>query len=161
MDVTLDRAHLAWSNAERIKRISDGLIMIGPWGIGLDGVLAWVPGANVLYSAGVGVLLMREAVIAKASPGTLVRMGLYLTANTAMDGVPGVGWALDTLFRAHAMAARALQKDIEKRYGRPAQAQGGVRSRAPIFGSASAARTSLTPTVRSRSARLLRPWAPS
>jgi Domain of unknown function (DUF4112) len=140
MDVTPDRAHRAWTNAERIKRVSDGLIMIGPWGIGLDGVLAWVPGANVLYSAGVGGVLMYEAVAAKASPATLIRMGVYLAANTAMDGVPVVGWALDTLFRAHAMAARALQKDIEKRYGRPAPAHSGAKSRAPIFGSASAAR---------------------
>ena len=122
MDETA-RAHRAWSNAERIRRVSDELIKLGPWGIGLDGVLAWVPGANVLYSLGAGGLLMYEAAAAKAAPATLVRMGLYVTANTAMDGVPVLGWAMDTLFRGHAMAARALQKDIEKRYGRPAEAE--------------------------------------
>lgn len=120
MDVTLDRAHRAWTNADRIKRISDGLVRIGPWGLGVDGVLAWVPGANVAYSLGAGGLLMFEAVQARAAPETLVRMGLYLAANTALDGVPVLGWAMDTLFRGHAMAAGALQKDIEKRYGAPA-----------------------------------------
>jgi hypothetical protein len=120
MDVTPERAHRAWTNAERIKRISDGLIRIGPWGLGLDGVLSWVPGANVAYSVGAGALLMFEAVQAQAEPATLARMGLYLTANTALDGVPVLGWALDTLFRGHAMAAGALQKDIEKRHGAPA-----------------------------------------
>ena len=114
-----ERAHRAWINADRIRRISDGLIMFGPWGVGLDGILAWVPGANVAYSVGGGVLLVHEALAARASPATLARMGLYLTANTAMDGVPVIGWALDTLFRAHAMAARALQKDIEARHGLP------------------------------------------
>lgn len=120
MDVTLERAHRAWTNADRIKRISDGLVRIGPWGLGVDGVLAWVPGANVAYSLGAGGLLMFEAVQARAAPETLVRMGLYLAANTALDGVPVLGWAMDTLFRGHAMAAGALQKDIEKRYGAPA-----------------------------------------
>ena len=120
MDVTTERAHRAWTNAERIKRISDGLIRIGPWGLGLDGVLAWIPGANVAYSVAAGALLIYEAVQAKAAPETLVRMGLYLAANTALDGVPVLGWAADTLFRGHAMAAGALQKDIEKRHGAPA-----------------------------------------
>ena len=119
MDVTPERAHRAWTNADRIKRISDGLIRIGPWGLGLDGVLAWVPGANVAYSVGAGGLLIFEAVQAGAAPETLVRMGLYLTANTALGGVPVLGWAMDTLFRGHAMAAGALQKDIEKRHGAP------------------------------------------
>ncbi|HKR88158.1 MAG TPA: DUF4112 domain-containing protein [Phenylobacterium sp.] len=120
MDVTLERAHRAWTNAERIKRLSDGLIRIGPWGLGVDGVVAWMPGANVAYSVGAGAILLFEAVQAGAAPETLVRMGLYLTVNTALDGVPVLGWAMDTLFRGHAMAAGALQKDIEKRYGAPA-----------------------------------------
>lgn len=120
MDVTAERAHRAWTNAERIKRLSDGLIRIGPWGLGIDGVISWVPGANVAYSVGAGALLIYEALQAQAETATLVRMGLYIAANTAMDGVPVAGWAMDTLFRGHAMAAGALQKDIEKRYGAPA-----------------------------------------
>jgi hypothetical protein len=46
-------------------------------------------------------------------------MAAYLGVDSALDGVPLVGWALDTLFTGHAFAARALQKDIEKRHGRP------------------------------------------
>ena len=117
MDVTKERAHRAWRVAERIKRLSDDLIPLGPWGIGLDGVLAWIPGANTVYSLGAGGLLVYEGVVAGASAGTLIRMGLYLAANSAMTEVPIVGWAMDTLFRGHFMAARALQKDIEARFG--------------------------------------------
>jgi hypothetical protein len=117
MDVTEERAHRAWRVAERIKRLSDDLIPLGPWGIGLDGVLAWIPGANTLYSLGAGGLLVYEGFAAGASPATLIRMGVYLAANSAMTEVPIVGWAMDTLFRGHFMAARALQKDIEARFG--------------------------------------------
>lgn len=112
-----ERAHRAWRNAERIKQLSDNLIKIGPWGLGLDGVLAWVPGANTIYSVGAGGLLIYEGVKAEAAPWTLARMAAYLVLNSAMTEVPIVGWAMDTLFRGHLMAANALQKDIVARFG--------------------------------------------
>ena len=123
--VTPERAHRAWINAQRIKRLSDNLISLGPWGIGLDGVLAWIPGANTLYSVGAGGLLLYEGLMARASAWTLARMAIYLVANSAMTEVPLIGWAMDTLFRGHWMAAGALQKDIEARYGRPVAATAG------------------------------------
>ncbi len=112
-----ERAHRAWRNAERIKQLSDNLIKIGPWGLGLDGVLAWVPVAGTLYSVGSGGLLLYEGVKAKASAWTLTRMAAYMIVNSAMSDVPVVGWAMDTLFRAQLMAANALQKDILARWG--------------------------------------------
>ncbi|MEO8113037.1 MAG: DUF4112 domain-containing protein [Phenylobacterium sp.] len=124
MDVTQDRAHRAWRQAERIKRLSDRLISFGPLGLGLDGVLAWVPGANILYSLGAGGLLIYEAIQVRASAATLLRMGAYIAANSTMAGVPILGWAMDTLFPGHLMAARAMQKDIEARHGRPEMAPG-------------------------------------
>ncbi len=124
MDPERARAHQAWRNAERIKRLSDRLIGWGPFGLGLDGVLAWVPGANLLYSLGAGGLLVYEAVQVRASAPTLARMGFYIAANSALTDFPIVGWALDTLFPGHLLAARALQRDIEKRFGRPPLAAG-------------------------------------
>ena len=99
------KAHRAWRSAESIKRISDRLIGIGPIGLGLDGVLAWVPGAGLIYGLGAGGLLMFHAVQGGAAAGTLLRMAAYL--------------AIDTLFPGHLMAAKALQKDIESRHGLP------------------------------------------
>jgi len=117
MDVTKERAHRAWRSAERIKRLSDKLVSIGPFGLGLDGVLAWIPGANLLYSVGAGGLLIYEAVGAGAKGLTLAKMAAYLIADSATSEVPILGWAIDTLFPGHLLAARALQKDIEARHG--------------------------------------------
>jgi hypothetical protein len=117
MTVTREKAHRAWRSAERIKRLSDRLIGVGPVGLGLDGVLAWVPGANLLYSVGAGGLLIYEALSAGAKPLTLARMGLYLLADSATSELPIIGWAVDTLFPGHLLAANALQKDIEARHG--------------------------------------------
>lgn len=117
-----ERAHRAWRRAERIKQLSDRVIGLGPWGVGIDGVLAWVPVAGTLYSVGAAGLLLNEAVRAGAARATLVRMAVYLGLDSVSSGVPIVGWAVDTLFTGHAFAARALQKDIERRHGRPTDA---------------------------------------
>jgi hypothetical protein len=95
------------------------VVGIGPFGIGLDGLLSWVPGANTVYSVGAGAFLMIHALKAKAGPGTVARMLAYLAADSATSAVPVIGWTVDLLFPGHLMAAKALQKDIEARHGLP------------------------------------------
>ena len=119
MDDARERSHLAWRRVDRIKQLSDGLFRIGPFGVGIDGVLAWVPAAGTLYSVGAAALLINEAIQAGASRSTIVRMAAYLGLDSASSAIPLVGWAADTFFRSHALSATALQKDIERRHGRP------------------------------------------
>jgi hypothetical protein len=113
------RAHLAWRRVDRIRQLSDRVVGVGPFGLGIDGVLAWVPVAGTVYSVGAAGVLFSEAIHAGASKGTLVKMAAFLGFDSATSAVPIVGWTIDTLFPGHAMAARALQRDIEKRFGRP------------------------------------------
>ena len=130
MEIEKHYAHKAWRAADRIRQLSDRLIGIGPFGLGLDGVLAWAPGVGTFYSVAAGGLLVYFGVRSKASAATLARMVAYIAANTGASTVPVVGWAADTLFPGHLMAARALQKDIEARYGLPpevAAMKGGQR----------------------------------
>lgn len=115
-----------------MKGLSDRLVGIGPFGIGLDGVLAWVPGLGTAYSLAAGGALIVSGITSGASLGTLLRMGAYLAADSMSSTVPVAGWAIDTLFPAHLMAAKALQKDIERRHG-PAEMPlgwGGKKKRA-------------------------------
>lgn len=134
MDEHRDRAHRAWRRAERIKQLSDRVVGFGPWGVGVDGVLAWVPVAGTVYSVGAAALLLSEAMRSGASRATLLRMGVYLGLDSAASGVPLVGWAVDTLFTGHAFAARALQKDIERRHGRPAEGSPAKLDLKPVTG---------------------------
>ena len=112
-----DHIREIWNQVELIKKLSDRVIGIGPRGIGIDGFLAFIPGANLVYGLGAGGLLVAHAVRAEASGGTIARMLAYLAIDNATDAVPILGWAADALFPGHMMAANALQKDIEKRYG--------------------------------------------
>ena len=124
-------AHNAWRTAERVKRLSDRLIGIGPFGLGLDGVLAWVPVVGPFYSVAAGGLLLFQGVRSGANTWTLARMAGYIAADTASDGVPVLGWMADTLFPGHLMAANALQKDIEARHGLPVEVAAARRGKPP------------------------------
>ena len=102
-----------WSNVEGVKKLSDRAVALGPFGIGLDGLLTWIPIVGDAYTVGAGGWLMVQAVRARASTATLARMAAYLLSDTATAAVPFAGAVVDTLFPAHLMAAKALQKDIE------------------------------------------------
>jgi hypothetical protein len=120
VDLTADEAHRVWITAEKIKRVADRLVGLGPFSIGLDGLLAFVPVAGTLFSLGAGVMLLGEGFRARASAFTLARMTFYVGFRTAASIVPLEGWLVDVLFRGHMMAANALQKDIVRRFGAPA-----------------------------------------
>ena len=108
-----------WSNVEGVKKLSDRAVGLGPFGIGLDGLLTWIPVVGTVYSVGAAGWLLVQAARTKASPGTVARMAAYLGLDTVttiigevpfLDFVPSVA---DVLFPGHLLAARALQKDIE------------------------------------------------
>ncbi|SPU53584.1 Uncharacterised protein [Brevundimonas vesicularis] len=102
-----------WSNVEGVKKLSDRVMGIGPFGMGLDAMLTWVPVVGTAYTVGTGGWLMLQAVRAKATPATLARMGAYMAIDTATGTVPIAGDIVDTFFPGQLMAARALQKHIE------------------------------------------------
>ena len=117
--LTTEVVHRAWLTAERIKRLADRLVGLGPFSIGLDGLLAPVPLAGTVFSLGAGLWLMNEGVRARASAFTLARMAFYVGFRTLASIIPLEGWLVDVLFRGHMMGARALQRDIARRFGEP------------------------------------------
>lgn len=115
-----ERAHNAWKNAETIKKVSDRVIGIGPFGIGMDGLLTWIPGVGIVYSLAAGGFLLVQGVLAGVSLLTLARMVTYLGVDALTSEIPVVGDAVDFFWQGHLMAATALQKDVEDRHGAPA-----------------------------------------
>ncbi|RZJ29707.1 MAG: DUF4112 domain-containing protein [Brevundimonas sp.] len=116
---TLGDIEKIWTNVESVKKLSDRVIGIGPFGVGMDGLLTWIPVVGTAYTLGAAGWLMIQAVRSKAAPGTLVRMVGYLgldSVTTAVGEVPFLDFVpsvVDVLFPGHLMAAKALQKDIE------------------------------------------------
>ena len=114
-------AHSAWKSAETIKKLSDRVVGFGPFGVGLDGILAWIPGAGLIYSGGAAVYLLYLAARSGASFTSIAKMAGVLGIDVLMSGVPLpiVPDIADMLWQGHLMAANSLQKDIEARHGIP------------------------------------------
>ena len=102
-----------WSNVEGVKKLSDRVIGIGPFGLGLDAILTWVPVVGTAYTVGTGGWLILQAVRAKASPMTLAQMAAYMAVDTTTGTVPIAGDIVDTFFPGQLLAAKALQREIE------------------------------------------------
>jgi len=106
-------------NVTRLRKLSDRLVKVGPFGFGLDGLLSFLPVAGVIYSAGAGGLLLLQGVRARASWHVLARMGGLLVVNTLLD-VPGgtplgiFSGVADTFFTAHKWAAGLLLKHMDE-----------------------------------------------
>ncbi len=102
-------------SVERISKISDRIVGVGPVGIGLDGILAMVPGVGPLYSALAGAMLVWEGVRARASAGTLIHMSALLVVDTLIEAPGGpIAAIFDTLFTGHKWSANLLTKHMDE-----------------------------------------------
>jgi len=43
-----------------VGRLSDSIVRIGPFSLGVDGVLSWIPAVGELYSAGAGLFILAQ-----------------------------------------------------------------------------------------------------
>ena len=101
---------------DRIKNVSDRIVGVGPVGIGLDGILAMIPGVGALYSVAAGGMLIFEGIRARAASGVLIHMTTLIVVNTLLD-VPGgnpVMAVIETLFTGHKWAANLLEKHMDE-----------------------------------------------
>ncbi len=112
-----------WTALEHSKRFSDGLISIG--GVGLFGVNGLIAIASSLFNAPAeiffefytvitAIYLLGLAITARASPGTMLKVILFIAMDAGLDLVPVAGGVADALLRAPRLAAGAIQKEIEQ-----------------------------------------------
>ena len=116
--MVLARSHLDLHNIrnsiDRTKKMSDGVIKIGPFGLGLDALLGFVPPLGSAYSAGAGLVLVIDGVRARAAPMVLAEMTLILAIDTLTPYIPKAGGILDALFTGHTWAADLLLRHMDE-----------------------------------------------
>jgi hypothetical protein len=115
-----------------IGRLSDSIVRIGPFSLGVDGVLSWIPAVGEFYSAAAGVFILVQGARASVPVTVLARAALVLGARTLGDAVPLAGPLFADLFTAHKWAANMIVAEIDKRLGVPARKDGGARWRPRI-----------------------------
>jgi len=113
------------SAIERVGSLSDNVIGVGPLKIGLDGILAWVPGVGTIYSLGAAGLLVVQGMRARVPAGAMLQILTLLGIRTLVT-TSGEAAALLTMlpitipaelavdfFRAHKWSADILLKAID------------------------------------------------
>ena len=114
-----------WLQLDRSKWLTDNILKFGPFGIGLNGLAALATsslpilgiGVFELFTLVVAAYLLIQAVRSRASAGTVLLVIFVLGLDALfdlLDFIPFLGGAIDAVFRGPLVAARILQKSIER-----------------------------------------------
>jgi hypothetical protein len=104
-----------------VGRLSDSIVRIGPFSLGIDGVLSWIPAVGELYSAAAGLFMLVQGARAGVRTSVLAQAALVLTMRTLGDAVPFAGPVFADLFTAHKWAANMIVAAIDEQLGVPAR----------------------------------------
>jgi len=107
-----------------VGRLSDSLVRLGPFRIGLDGVLSWIPGLGEVYSVAAAVFILVQGLRAGVAPHILVLCAALMSGRTLVSAIPLLGPAAADLFTAHRWSARLVVRAIDARLPVATQAVG-------------------------------------
>jgi hypothetical protein len=108
-------------SVEMVGRLSDSLIRFGPFRLGIDGVLSWIPGVGELYSTGAAAFILVQGARARVPVHILLACAALMASRTVVSAVPLAGPLAADLFLAHRLSARMVVKAIDAML--PADAQ--------------------------------------
>ena len=103
---------------ERVGKLSDGLLRLGPWSLGLDGVLSWIPVVGEAYSALAAAYLLIQGARARVPIATLLVAALLMGGRTLITAIPLVGPLASDALTLHKWSARLIVRAIDRRLGR-------------------------------------------
>jgi hypothetical protein len=97
-----------------VGKLSDSLVRFGPFRLGLDGVLSWIPGVGELYSTGAAAFIIVQGVRARVPVHVLVGCAALMGSRTVVSAVPLAGPLAADLFLAHRLSAKMVVRAIDK-----------------------------------------------
>lgn len=105
-----------------VGRLSDGLVRAGPFSLGVDGVLSWIPGVGEIYSLLAGGFIVLQGARARVPLPTLAAAAALIACRTLFNAAPFAGAAFADLFTAHKWAAGLIVRSIDGALGDSASA---------------------------------------
>ena len=110
-----------------VGRLSDSIVRLGPFSLGIDGVLSWIPAVGEIYSVSAGAFILVQGARAGVPASVLARAALVLGVRTLGDVVPLAGPLFADVFTAHKWAANMVVRAIDQRLGAPVRESSGER----------------------------------
>ena len=86
---------------EWLAWLMDESIPLGPWKIGLDGLLGFIPGIGDMAGASVSALIIARAMQAGISRGAIARMVVNVAADSLLGSLPLAGDLFDFAYKSN------------------------------------------------------------
>ena len=97
-----------------IGRLSDSIVRIGPFSLGIDGVLSWIPAVGEIYSAGAAAFILIQGARARVPVSNLLLCAALMGGRTVISALPFAGPAVADVFTAHKWSARIVVQAIDR-----------------------------------------------
>jgi hypothetical protein len=94
-------------------RLSDSLVRIGPFRLGIDGVLSWIPGLGEVYSTAAAAFILVQGLRAGVPAHILAVCAALMGSRTVVSAIPLAGPVAADLFTAHRWSARLVVRAID------------------------------------------------
>ncbi len=115
MSVSTPDLHAVRKSVAAIGKLSDGLIRIGPFRLGVDAALSWIPVVGEIYSGAAAVFLIVQGARARVPVGTLAVAAGLMGGRTLITALPFAGPAAADVLALHGLSARLIMRAIDRR----------------------------------------------
>jgi hypothetical protein len=96
-----------------VGRLSDSLVRFGPFRLGVDGVLSWIPGVGEAYSMIAGAFIIVQGLRAGVPAHILLLCAALMASRTTVSAIPFAGPLAADLFTAHRWSAKLVVQAID------------------------------------------------
>jgi hypothetical protein len=119
-------------SVELVGRFSDGLLRIGPFRLGAEAALSWIPGVGEIYGAAAAAFLLAQGLRARVPIHVLAACAALMFGRTLIIAAPVAGPLAADALALHGLSARLIMKAIDRRiaeFGSPIRPAGWRRWR--------------------------------
>ena len=103
-------------SVELVGRFSDGLLKMGPFRLGAEAALAWIPGVGEAYGAAAAFFLLIQGLRAEVPWRILVACASLMFGRTIISAIPLAGPLAADALALHGLSARLIEsRAIDRR----------------------------------------------
>ena len=101
-----------------VGKFSDGLLRLGPFRLGAEAALSWIPGVGEAYGAVAAVYLLGQGARAGVPLITLAACAGLMGGRTLITAVPVGGPLAADMLALHGLSARMIVRAIDAKLAR-------------------------------------------
>ncbi|HEY2179113.1 MAG TPA: DUF4112 domain-containing protein [Caulobacteraceae bacterium] len=105
-------------SVELVGKLTDGLLRIGPFRLGAEAALSWIPIVGEGYGGAVALFLLAQGARAKVPLRVLASCAAMMFGRTLITAVPIAGPLAADALALHGLSARMIIAAIDKRLAR-------------------------------------------